>query len=205
MVALKVEEQKAFTEGLFIGEIFDKFLVREAEIVTWNRFSIDGKIRQGYFSEEELEENRIEEYSSWKSLKPICYSLIRGKRLPESFRIVFLMPPSARDRFVSGRVPGISPDQVGGLYINVQYENHEMICVTGTSMKQFTMDRTLENEWDENVRKFLRKNGSFLKHLLSPISFPAYLRHTRCTGQPLQRALLRPERTDIPKILRQLL
>ena len=113
----------------------------------------------GYFSEEELEENRIEEYSSWKSLKPICYSLIRGKRLPESFRIVFLMPPSARDRFVSGRVPGISPDQVGGLYINVQYENHEMICVTGTSMKQFTMDRTLENEWDENVRKFLRKNG----------------------------------------------
>ena len=47
MVALKVEEQKAFTEGLFIGEIFDKFLVREAEIVTWNRFSIDGKIRQG--------------------------------------------------------------------------------------------------------------------------------------------------------------
>ena len=148
MVALKVEEQKAFTEGLFIGEIFDKFLVREAEIVTWNRFSIDGKIRQGYFSEEELEENRIEEYS-----------LIRGKRLPESFRIVFLMPPSARDRFVSGRVPGISPDQVGGLYINVQYENQEMICVTGTSMKQFTMDRTLENEWDENVRKFLRKNG----------------------------------------------
>lgn len=159
MVALKVEEQKAFAEGLFIGEIFDKFLVREAEIVTWNRFSIDGKIRQGYFSEEELEENRIEEYSSWKSLKPICYSLIRGKRLPESFRIVFLMPPSARDRFVSGRVPGISPDQVGGLYINVQYENQEMICVTGTSMKQFTMDRTLENEWDENVRKFLRKNG----------------------------------------------
>ena len=141
------------------GRAFDKFLVREAEIVTWNRFSIDGKIRQGFFSEEELEENRIEEYSSWKSLKPICYSLIRGKRLPESFRIVFLMPPSARDRFVSGRVPGISPDQVGGLYINVQYENQEMICVTGTSMKQFTMDRTLENEWDENVRKFLRKNG----------------------------------------------
>ena len=79
--------------------------------------------------------------------------------IPESFRIVFQMPPSARDRFVAGKIPGIYPDQVGGLYINIQYENHEMICVTGTSMKQFTMDRTLENEWDENVRKFLRKNG----------------------------------------------
>ena len=61
MVALKLEEQKAFTAGLFIGEIFDKFLVREAEIVTYNQFTIDGKVRQGYFSEEELEENRIEE------------------------------------------------------------------------------------------------------------------------------------------------
>ena len=87
MVALKIEEQKAFTAGLFIGEIFDKFLVREAEIVTYNQFTIDGKVRQGYFSEEELEENRIEEYSSWKTLKPVCYSLIKGKRLPESFRI----------------------------------------------------------------------------------------------------------------------
>ena len=93
MVALKIEEQKAFTAGLFIGEIFDKFLVREAEIVTYNQFTIDGKVRQGYFSEEELEENRIEEYSSWKTLKPVCYSLIKGKRLPESFRIVFQMPP----------------------------------------------------------------------------------------------------------------
>ena len=159
MVALKIEEQKAFTAGLFIGEIFDKFLVREAEIVTYNQFTIDGKVRQGYFSEEELEENRIEEYSSWKTLKPVCYSLIKGKRLPESFRIVFQMPPSARDRFVDGKIPGIYPDQVGGLYINIQYENHEMICVTGTSMKQFTLDRTLENEWDENVKKFLKKNG----------------------------------------------
>lgn len=69
MVALKIEEQKAFTAGLFIGEIFDKFLVREAEIVTYNQFTIDGKVRQGYFSEEELEENRIEEYSSWKTIK----------------------------------------------------------------------------------------------------------------------------------------
>ena len=68
MVALKVEEQKAFTEGLFIGEIFDKFLVREAEIVTWNRFSIDGKIRQGYFSEEGLDLTLITGFGADKVL-----------------------------------------------------------------------------------------------------------------------------------------
>ena len=47
MVALKVEEQKAFTEGLFIGEIFDKFLVREAEIVTWDIFRKKSSRRTG--------------------------------------------------------------------------------------------------------------------------------------------------------------
>lgn len=160
MVALKIEDQKSFTSGLFIGELFDKFLVREADIVTYSRFSIDGKAHRGYFSEEELEENHIEEYVSWNMVKPFCYSLIKGKRLPESFRIVFLMPAAAKNKFVSERVPDMDPEQVGGLYINVQYENHEMTCITGMSMKQFTMDRTLEHEWDESVKLFFRKNGT---------------------------------------------
>ena len=160
MVALKIEEQKAFTAGLFIGEIFDKFLVRESgdrEPTTSSR-STERSVR-AIFPKRNWKKTGSKSTLQWKTLKPVCYSLIKGKRLPESFRIVFQMPPSARDRFVAGKIPGIYPDQVGGLYINIQYENHEMICVTGTSMKQFTLDRTLENEWDENVKKFLKKNG----------------------------------------------
>ena len=43
MIALRIEEQKKFTSGLFIGELFDQFLLREADIVTFNRFTIDGR------------------------------------------------------------------------------------------------------------------------------------------------------------------
>ena len=49
MVALRMEDLKGFTAGLFMGELFDGWLVREAEIVTFNRFTIDGRIRQGYY------------------------------------------------------------------------------------------------------------------------------------------------------------
>ncbi|MFR5732330.1 MAG: DUF5721 family protein [Clostridium sp.] len=35
--------------------------------MTFNSFTIDGRIRQGYYSDEELETNRIEELSSWKT------------------------------------------------------------------------------------------------------------------------------------------
>ena len=72
MIALKIEDLKTFTAQLFMGETFDHWLVREVNIVTFNSFTIDGRIRQGYYSDEELEANRIEELSSWKSLRPFC-------------------------------------------------------------------------------------------------------------------------------------
>lgn len=59
MIALKIEDLKTFTAQLFMGETFDHWLVREANIVTFNSFTIDGRIRQGYYSDEELEKNRI--------------------------------------------------------------------------------------------------------------------------------------------------
>lgn len=159
MVALKIEEQKKFTEGLFLGELFDLFLVTEANIVTFNSFTINGRVRRGYYSDEELEENGIGEFSAWKTIKPFCFSLIKGKRLPESFHIVFALPPESKERFVKRCVPDMAPGQVGGLYINVHYENDEMTCVTGISMNLFTMDKTLEWEWAESVKQFLKKNG----------------------------------------------
>lgn len=159
MVALKIEDQKGFTAGLFLGELFDRFLVREADIVTFNRFSIDGRVRHGYYSDEELEAGQIEEYSSWKTVRPICYSLIKGKRLPETFRIVLMLTPAAGERFAAAHMPGMSGDQAGSFYLNIQYENHEMSCITGVSLKFFSMDKTLERQWDESVMQFLKKNG----------------------------------------------
>ena len=108
---------------------------------------------------EEQEEGKIGEFSSWRTIKPVCFSLIRGKRLPETFRIVLCLSEEARSRFVQAHAPGILPEQAGGLYINIQYENQEMTCVTGTSMNVFTMDRTLEREWDESVKQFLKRSG----------------------------------------------
>ena len=79
MIALKVEDVKTFTSKLFLKEDFDSFLVKEVNIVTYNNFSIDGHIRQGYYTDEELEENQIEFFSSWKVLRPVCFSLIKEK------------------------------------------------------------------------------------------------------------------------------
>ena len=93
MVALKVEDVRSFTFKLFVKEDFDRFLVKEINIITYNSFTIDGHVRQGYYTQEELEENRIEDFSSWKMLRPLCFSLIKGKKLPGSFHIVLSLAP----------------------------------------------------------------------------------------------------------------
>ena len=157
MIALKIEDLKSFTAQLFVGETFDGWLVREASIVTFNSFTIDGHIRQGYYSEEELEANRVEEFSSWKMLRPICYSLIKGKRLPESFQITLQLSPEENEKFLRRVKPDFPVDQLAALYLNIRYENHAASCVTGTSLNVFTLDRQIEHEWDDTVRRYFKK------------------------------------------------
>ena len=157
MVALQISDIKAFTKKLFLGETFDWFLVKEATIVTFNSFTIDGAVRHGYYSDEELEAGRIEQYSAWKVLRPFCFSLIKGNKLPESFSIILRLPPDQTERFLKERCASWTPEQVGGLYLNIRYEDHVLNCITGVALNQFTMDKTLEREWDDMIRAFLKK------------------------------------------------
>ena len=159
MVALKVEDIRQFTSRLFIGNLFDKFLVREADIVTFNAFHVDGRVKPGFYTEQETEEKEIGEYSTWEAIKPVCFSLIKGKRLPGSFQIVLQLGKKQVEQFLAKRQTAVRAEQVGGMYINIRYENGELFCVTGTSVNFFTMDKSLDMEWDNAVREFFKKNG----------------------------------------------
>lgn len=157
MVALKIEDIKAFTGSLFVGEMFDEFLVREATVVTFNTFTINGHIRQGYYTERELEENQIEDLSSWKVIRPICYSLIKGKKLPGSFQITLQLSPASVEQFLKHSQLDLTIDQISGIYINIRYEDGTLYCVSGTSLNVFILDKSIDIEWDEALKLFLRQ------------------------------------------------
>ena len=158
MIALKAEDVKSFTTRLFVLQDFDAFLVKEVNITTYNSFSIDGHVKQGYYTEEEQEENHIEEFSTWKTLRPFCFSLIKGKKLPGSFRIVLQLPKAGTDKFAARAGAGIDGSQIVGLYLNIRYDDGNMYCITGTSLNFFTMDKTLDLEWDKAVKQFLQSH-----------------------------------------------
>lgn len=160
MVAIRIEDVKGFTQKLFLGTDFDDFLLKEANIVTYNSFTIDGHIRQGFYSDDELEQMQIEDFSAWKRIRPICFSLIKGKKLPGSFRIELQAAPGQVEAFLQAeQISAVSGEQIKGLYVHVRYEEGKLYCVTGTSLAFFTLDKTVETEWDAYVQLFLKKIG----------------------------------------------
>lgn len=157
MIALRMEDLKGFTSKLFVGDTFDTWLVREASVTTFNAFTIDGRVRHGYYTDTELELNQIEEYSAWKVIRPICFSLIKGKKLPGSFQITLQLPPKEVEAFLKEARLDFRAEQIGGLYLNIRYEEGELHCVTGMSLNIFTLDRQIGYEWDEAVRRYLKE------------------------------------------------
>lgn len=157
MVSYKITDIKTFTTALFIKEVFDRFLVCEAVIQTSNRFHIDGKLQLEYFNDVEKEELDNLEYSLWKQLRPTCFHLIKGTKLPLSFKIVLKLHPTNVEKLLH-QTGLIGRFDIDSLLLNIIYRDGEIHCVTGTSLKEFTLDKSLEKEWDNMVGKFLKHN-----------------------------------------------
>lgn len=91
----------------------------------------------------------------WKSLKPLCYNIIKGQKVPLRFKIIFKMPTEIVLRFLDEEGLDVEPIEINGLFLNVKFENNKLSCTTGTSMKIFTLDKSLEDAWECRMMKFL--------------------------------------------------
>lgn len=150
MIALRLTSVKDCMKHLLLSETFDNFSFIEGEIITFNTFTIDGFLQKDFFPEEE----DLPEYSSWKQVREFCFSLIKGKKTPLSFKFIFSLSPKNIRRLIEQNGLDFQPEQVQGLYLNLRYEDDLLQCITGTSLKSFSMDRSLEQAWDIMVQKF---------------------------------------------------
>ena len=155
MLSLFIPDIKDFTSQLFLKDSFDSFCFIEGDIVTFNTFHIDGFVQKGFFDTDTV----LPEYSYWKNVREYCFNIIKGKRTPLSFRFIFSLSRKNIERLVSQNVPPIHPEDVNGLYLNVHFDGSRITCVTGTSFKTFTLDKTLEHLWDEMITNFLHQKG----------------------------------------------
>jgi len=155
MIALKIEEVKPFMAKLLTNTLFDDFILKEMEIQTFTSFYISGQFFESFFSKDELKEREENNHVLWKEVRNIAFTVIRGNKTPLSMKIVFQLPKTASEEVVNSLGGKVRLEDVGGLFINIRFEKNELHLITGTAIRTFTMDKTLEREWDSWVKKFL--------------------------------------------------
>ena len=151
MIALQVQDIKSFMSKLLIGTDFDAFWLSEANITTSVTYTIDGLLHPDFFDTQEAELLQAEgrEYALWKDIKPLCFSIMKGKKTPLHFK-------NTEKLLLGNHVP-LTLDDIFGLFVNFQYDGTHLTCTTGTSVKTFTLDKTLDHVWDELVQKFFKQ------------------------------------------------
>lgn len=155
MIAEQIKDIKNFMSKLLIDSSFDKFLVSNVSITTYNTFEIDGHIKKEFFSNEEFESLPDSHLSFWSKLRPFCFSLIKGNKTPVKFRMIFALNRTQIEQLITSNQISINADDVNELFLNIKYENNTLTYVTGTSLKIFTIDKSLETAFDTYISDFI--------------------------------------------------
>lgn len=159
MIALKITNIKQFMGKLLASEDFDSFMLEEASISTYNTFMIDGHQNRDFYTTEEWEDREIRPYdfTAWKQIRPICYSLIKGTHTPCAFKFTLHLIPDYVASILKSGDTAVTPQQLKALVLTVKYDGTVLTLITGMSFHTFIMDKTVDALWDNAIKQFLSK------------------------------------------------
>jgi len=171
MISLHITNIKQLMNLLLAetGTAFDSFLLASAEITTFCTYSIDGHLHRDFYTEEELNQLKLDAEAEgrifsnqmirWSQVKSQCFSCMKGKRTPVSFQFVFYLSDENIDKFLAGIDTTITRNDIAGLSMNLKYDGTALHCTCATSLKIFTVDKSVDRAWDLMVKKFFDKWG----------------------------------------------
>jgi hypothetical protein len=148
LLSLAIEESavKDFMNRLLLENLFDPFEVRGVEISALTRVSISG-------AKEQTTENPAgerENYLLWSQVKSLVTAVIKNGERPRSVKIVFSADAEAAANFHAN---------AKALFLNMTYENNQTAFTTACAQKQFSLDKSLDTQWDEWVAEFFKRQG----------------------------------------------
>lgn len=152
MELFEIRMNRRFMQDLLTGQVFDHFLVEEADISTFNHFMIDGRILPAFYDDGAAPD---EEFSSWEKIRPTCFDLIKGKRLPLNFKFVLHAPKAIVNELLLDERCTLAPEHLKSLVLTIRFSNNATVCVSATGMNTFVPDKSIEQLWDRYVASFL--------------------------------------------------
>ena len=154
MISLKILEMNRFMAKLLKGENFDGFLLKEGFLRTNIEYRFQGQLFPEYFDTSE-QEKLEEKYIYWGELRPTIFELIKGKRTPLAFSFTLLLTKNDTAQLLARRQVNVGEDSPS-LFLQIRFEHGEGHIVTGTARNIFTLDKSLEEAWDAEVRQLAK-------------------------------------------------
>ncbi len=158
MININISDTKKFVKKLLMEETFDTFLLVEANVKGGVNYHISGHINKDFFDNDELAAMTSVDYSTWSTIRPHIFNVIKGKKQPLSFKIVFILSNSNIESIIEKNNLPLSIDDIANLTLNIYFDGTNMTATTITSLKNFSFDKTLEHIWDKNVLAFFKYN-----------------------------------------------
>ena len=143
-----------FMGKLLKGDAFDGFLLKEGMLRTGMEYRFQGKVFPDYFDTEE-QEKLTEEYTFWRDLKPFVFELVKGKRTPLAFSFTLLLTKEATKEVLLRKSVNVGDDSPS-LFLQIRFEQGVGRIITGTARNTFTLDKSMEEAWDEEVKQLLK-------------------------------------------------
>ena len=166
MIALQITSMKSFMNHLLVADTFENFLLAEATVSTAHTYQIDGHINKEFYTSEELSDPACcpYDFAQWKEIKPLIYSLIKGKKTPLFFKLVLHLSPANTGKLLAAGKCSIPPEQVKALVLTIKYDGAHAILTTGSAFNTFVMSKEPDEIWDRAMIQFLsRKEIPFEK------------------------------------------
>lgn len=147
MQSYDISNKKEFMSKLLKSPLFDDFEVREVILHTAFKMILEGKRNTAYFEQPiEIPDSL---YLCWREMRKYIYELIQGHRQPTFFKII-LSTPLEKTLSLS--------QEADAFYLNIQFKENQLICSTGVSYKNFTLNQEPDKIWDEEIKLFLFNN-----------------------------------------------
>lgn len=162
MLNLKIDDMKDFVKKLLTDNTFDSFLLTNAFVISDVTYSIDGRLNRDFFDTDEEGSLTSQVYTTWEHARPHIYNVIRGKKLPLKFKLVFILSETNTMNMLEKYHVDIPMADIANLALNIYYDGTDIHVTSIATRNSFTMDKTLERVWDESLTAFFKYHGILL-------------------------------------------
>ncbi|MBR5047753.1 MAG: hypothetical protein IKX76_05910 [Eubacterium sp.] len=158
MLSLQINDIRSFMSHLLTMESFDRFYFVEASIKMGISYHIDGHLNKDFY-DTETRHSLTRNFSYWKEVRPRIFSLIKGKQPPLGCRIILALRESDLTRIRVSSGASFRDEDIEGMYLNILYDPESLKLTTGISYRVFSLDKSLDYAFEQDIRSFLTDLG----------------------------------------------